>query len=51
MKFHLRYITGVDSGADEYNGELCGFIYQNNDVAQKMNTEIQRRLLRMINYR
>jgi len=51
MKFHLRHITGVESAADEYNGELCAFMYQNNDLAHKVNTAIQRRLLGRINYR
>jgi hypothetical protein len=35
MKFHLRYITGVESGADEYNGELCGFMFWNNEIENR----------------
>jgi hypothetical protein len=41
IKFYLRNITVVESGADEYNGELCGFMYQNNDLAQKVNTKFR----------
>lgn len=51
MKLCFRDITGVESGAGEYNGELSGFVYRNNDLAQKVNTEIQRQLIRRINYR
>jgi len=40
MKFHLRDVTGAESGADEYNGELCGFVYWNDDLVQKLNTEM-----------
>jgi hypothetical protein len=42
MKIYLRVITVVENGADEYNGELCGFMYWNNGFAQKLNTEIWR---------
>jgi len=41
VKLRFRDITVVESGADEYKGEPFGFMYQNNDLSQKVNTEFR----------